>query len=277
MNRIVSVQDISAVGKCSLTVALPIISAFGVECAVLPTAVLSTHTQFQNFTFRDLTEEMEPIYRHWKQEGLAFDAICTGYLGSFEQIRIVEEMAKELKGENTVVVVDPVMADNGVLYRGFTPAFARRMGEFCAKADLILPNLTEAYLMLEEPYRETYDRAEIRRILKKLCEKGTKMAALTGVSYEKGKIGVELFNSQTGEFFSYFNEYLPVSFHGTGDIFASAVVGGIQSHRSVEEALTIAVDFTLECIRRTLADPNHVSYGVNFEEALPYLISRLAK
>ncbi len=277
MKRIVSVQDISAVGKCSLTVALPIISACGVECAVMPTAVLSTHTQFTGFTFHDLTGEIEPIFTHWKKEGLDFDAIYTGYLGSFEQIRLVEEMVNTLKTEQTELIVDPAMADNGKLYYGFTPEFARRMGKLCGKADLILPNLTEAVFMLGEPYPEQYDREYIKALLKKLCALGAKRAALTGVSYEKGKVGVELYDSQTDTFFSYFNEHLPVAFHGTGDIFASTVVGARSRGLNFEEALKVAVDYTLECIRKTLADPNSRSYGVNFEEAIGYLIERIGK
>lgn len=277
MKRIVSVQDISAVGKCSLTVALPIISACGVECAVMPTAVLSTHTQFTGFTFHDLTAEIEPIYSHWKKEGLDFDAIYTGYLGSFDQIRLVEEMAETLKTEKTELIVDPAMADNGKLYYGFTPEFALRMGKLCGKADLILPNLTEAAFMLGEPYPESYDREYIQNLLKKLCALGAKRAALTGVSYEKGKVGVEMYDSEKDTFFSYFNEHLPVSFHGTGDIFASCVVGARNCGKSFEEALAVAVDYTLECIRKTLADPDSRTYGVNFEEAIGYLVERLAK
>ena len=192
MKRIVTVQDISAVGKCSLTVALPIISACGVECAVMPTAVLSTHTQFTGFTFHDLTDEITPITEHWKKEGLTFDAIYTGYLGSFRQIELVEEMFEKLGDENTLLVVDPAMADHGKLYYGFTEEFAARMAQLCGKADLILPNLTEACFMLGRPYDENYTQEDIRGMLKELCALGAKRAALTGVSYEKGKVSVTL-------------------------------------------------------------------------------------
>ncbi len=275
MKRIVSIQDISAVGKCSLTVALPIVSACGVECAVMPTAVLSTHTQFSGFTFHDLTGEMEPIAAHWKKEGLAFDAIYTGYLGSFEQLRLVSDFVEQFRGENTVVVMDPAMADNGKLYYGFTPEFALEMGRLCGKADLVIPNLTEAYFMLGEPYKAEYTRETIQALLKRICALGAKKAAMTGVSYKEGEIGVELYDSETDSFFSYFGEHLPVSFHGTGDIFASATVGPLARGLTVEEALKVAVDYTAECIRKTMADPNAVSYGVNFEEAIPYLVRRL--
>ena len=275
MKRIVTVQDISAVGKCSLTVALPIISACGVECAVMPTAVLSTHTQFTGFTFHDLTDEIAPITEHWKKEGLTFDAIYTGYLGSFRQIELVEEMFEKLGDENTLLVVDPAMADHGKLYYGFTEEFAARMAQLCGKADLILPNLTEACFMLGRPYDENYTQEDIRGMLKELCALGAKRAALTGVSYEKGKVGFEMYDAATDTFSSYFGEHLPVAFHGTGDIFASACVGAIARGKSIEEALKVAVDYTYMCVRVTMDDPDHRVYGVNFEEAIPYLVDRL--
>lgn len=277
MKRIVTVQDISAVGKCSLTVALPIISACGVECAVMPTAVLSTHTQFSGFTFHDLTGEMRPIAAHWKKEGLGFEAIYTGYLGSEEQIEIVSEFFDSFRGESTAIVVDPAMADNGKLYYGFTPEFALKMASLCGKADLILPNLTEACFMLGVPYPEAYDQAYIRDLLVKLCGLGAKSAALTGVSYEEGKIGFEMYDSASGKFTSYFGPYLPVAFHGTGDIFASTAVGALSRGMSAFDSLSLAVDYTYECIRLTMADPDHPTYGVNFEEAIPFLVKRLEK
>ena len=274
MKRIVTVQDISAVGKCSLTVALPIISACGVECAVMPTAVLSTHTQFSGWTFHDLTDEIAPICDQWQKEGIGFDAIYTGYLGSFRQIELVEDMIARF-GKGSLAIVDPAMADNGKLYYGFTEDFAKRMGQLCGKADLILPNMTEAAFMLGEPYLETYTKEQVQTILKKLCALGAKKAALTGISYEEGKIGVEMYDSETDSFFSYFGKKYPVSFHGTGDIFSSAVVGAHLRGKSLEEALKIAVDYTAECIRLTLDDPDHRTYGVNFEEATPFLVEKL--
>lgn len=275
MKRIVTVQDISAVGKCSLTVALPIISACGVECAVMPTAVLSTHTQFTGFTFHDLTDEISPIAKHWKNEGLTFDAIYTGYLGSFRQIELVEEMHEMFGKDGALLIVDPAMADHGKLYYGFTPEFAARMAQLCGKADLILPNLTEACFMLNRPYNEEYTQDDIREMLRQLCALGAKRAALTGVSYEKGKVGFEMYDSTTDTFSSYFGEHLPVAFHGTGDIFASACVGAMARGKSIVDALKVAVDYTYECVRVTMADPDHRTYGVNFEEAIPRLVDLL--
>ena len=191
MKRVVSIQDISCLGKCSLTVALPIISAMGVETCVVPTAVLSTHTGgFKGFTFHDLTQEVTPISDHWKKEGITFDAIYTGYLGSFEQIELVGKFFDDFGGENTLVYVDPAMADHGVLYPGFTPEFAKEMGKLCGKADVIVPNITEASFMLGVDYvGDDYDEAYIKKMLKDLTGLGCKTAVLTGISFEEGKIG----------------------------------------------------------------------------------------
>ncbi len=279
MKRVVSIQDISCLGKCSLTVALPIISAMGVETCVVPTAVLSTHTGgFSGFTFHDLTQEVAPIAAHWKKEGITFDAIYTGYLGSFEQIQLVGDFFDQFGGENTLIYVDPAMADNGVLYTGFTPEFALEMGKLCGKADVIVPNLTEAAFMLGEEYvGENYDEDYIKGLLQRLTGLGCKVAVLTGVSFEKGKIGAMAYDSATGTFASYFNEELPVRFHGTGDVFASACVGALMNGKDLTGALKIAVDYTLECIRDTQNDPDARWYGVNFESAIPMLVRSLGK
>lgn len=276
MKRIITVQDISCVGKCSLTVALPILSAAGVEAACLPTAVLSTHTAFPKFTFRDLTDEIQPISDTFRDLGIDFDAIYTGYLGSFEQLRLVSNFIDRFKTEKTAVFIDPVMADNGKLYPGFTPDFAAEMEKLCRKADLILPNLTEASFMLGIPYRESYDEDYIRDVLFRLTEKGARHAALTGIGFSDDEIGVYFYDAEKKSYFSYFNRKLPVSYHGTGDIFASAALGGYMRGLSMEAALSLAVDFTLECMEKTLQDENRRFYGVNFEEAIPMLVSRLS-
>ena len=274
MKRIITIQDISCVGKCSLTVALPIISAAGVEAGVIPTAVLSTHTMFPKFTFCDLTDEIDKISDTFFDLGIDFDAVYTGYLGSFRQLSLVSDFIDRFGGK-AKVVIDPVMADNGQLYKGFTPEFAASMAKLCAKADLVVPNLTEASFMLGIPYNPDYDEDYIKEILKKLTELGAKSAALTGISFKDDEIGVYYYDGESGEYYSYFNEKLPVSFHGTGDIYASATVGAMMRGFSVPEALSIAVDFTLLTMKKTLADKDHRFYGVNFEEALPYYIERI--
>lgn len=276
MKRIVTIQDISCVGKCSLTVALPIISAAGVETGVIPTAVLSTHTAFSKFTFCDLTGEIQKISDTFLELDLDFDAIYTGYLGSFEQLSLVEAFIDRF-GNKAKVIIDPVMADNGKLYKGFTLEFAAAMAKLCAKADLIIPNLTEAAFMLGIPYNPEYDEEYVKDVLKRLCDLGAKSAALTGISLAEGEIGMYYYSGETGEYYYYSNEYLPAAFHGTGDIYASATVGAMMRGFSVPESLAIAVDFTLLSMKKTLEDPNHRFYGVNFEEALPYYIERLNK
>lgn len=278
MKRIVTVQDISCVGKCSLTVALPIISAMGTEAAVLPTAVLSTHTMFKGFTFCDLTDEIEPISSHWKKENMDFDAVYTGYLGSARQISLTKDLISKFKGEDTLVLVDPAMADGGRMYTGFEKSFALEMATLCSVADIIVPNLTEASFMLGEEYvAEGYDEEYIKDMLKKLTALGCKTAVITGVSFEKDKLGVMSYDSESGEYFSYFRERIPESFHGTGDVFASTFLGALMRERSIGDSLKIATDFTVECIKATLGNPQERKYGVNFEEEIPYLVSRMDK
>ena len=275
MKRIITIQDISCVGKCSLTVALPIISAAGVETAVLPTAVLSTHTAFPKFTFCDLTNEITPISDTFAELGIDFDAIYTGYLGSYRQLELVEKFFDDFNKDGTVVLIDPVMADNGVLYKGFTTDFAASMAKLCGKANIIIPNLTEASFMLGIEYNPEYDEAYIKDVLKKLTGLGCKRAALTGIGFKEDEIGVYFYDSETDSYYSYFNEKLPVSYHGTGDVFASATLGALMRGMSYCDALSLAVDYTLECMRCTARDENRRTYGVNFEEALPFYISRI--
>ena len=275
MKRILTIQDISCVGKCSLTVALPIISAMGVEASVMPTAVLSTHTMFRGFTFRDLTEDMQPVADHWKQLGIGFDAVYTGYLGSFKQLDICEHIFRDFKTPGNIVFVDPVMGDNGRLYSGFTPEFAKAMGRLCGLADVIVPNMTEASYMLDIAYKEKYDRKYVEDVLKKLAELGAKKTVITGTELEEGKTGFVGYDSDRNEFFEYFHEKLPVSYHGTGDIYASCTVGALMRGRSLRDALALAADFTFDCIRETVNDKDSRDYGVNFETAIPALIGKL--
>ena len=276
MKRIVSIQDISCLGKCSLTVALPIISAMGVECSIVPTAVLSTHTMFQNFTCKDLTDQIGPIADHWKSENIVFDAIYTGYLASKEQIGDVCAFFDTFKTKDNLIVVDPVMADNGKLYPAFGPDFPAEMAKVCAKADLIVPNLTEASLLTGLPYRTEYDEEYIREMLQALAKLGPRYVALTGVSFEKGRLGVMYYDREKNEYGSYFAEHLPASFHGTGDVFASTCVGALMRGLPLGDAVALAADYTVECIRLTLASPEAKWYGVEFESAIPYLVGRLS-
>lgn len=276
MKRIITVQDISCVGKCSLTVALPVISAMGVEACVLPTAVLSTHTAFKGFTFRDLTADISNITAHWKQEKIGFDAIYTGYLGSFEQIELMHSLISDFGGGSTRVIVDPCMGDNGALYSGFTPDFAKAMAGLCSKADVIVPNLTEASFMLGIPYVEAgYTKEYIEDLVQKLAGLGARRVVLKGVSFDDKKLGIVSYDSQTQKINWYFHEKMPQSFHGTGDIFASVLTGALVRGFELQEACRLAADFVVEAIRATLSHKDYNWYGVDFESAIPFLVERL--
>ena len=276
MKRIITVQDISCVGKCSLTVALPVISAMGVEACVLPTAVLSTHTAFKGFTFRDLTSDISKITAHWQQEKIHFDAIYTGYLGSFEQLDLMHKLIADFGSPDTRVIVDPCMADNGSLYSGFTQDFAFAMARLCAKADVIVPNLTEASFMLGIPYLASgYDKEYIEDLLKKLSALGARRVVLKGISFDDKKIGIASYDSQTQKITWYFHEKMPQNFHGTGDIFASVLTGALVRGLKLDEACRLAADFVVESIKATLSHPDYNWYGVDFESAIPKLLVRL--
>ncbi len=276
MKRVITVQDISCVGKCSLTVALPVISAMGVEACVLPTAVLSTHTAFKGFTFRDLTADISAITSHWKQEKIGFDAIYTGYLGSFEQIELMHSLIADFGGGSTRVIVDPCMGDNGALYSGFTPDFAKAMAGLCSKADVIVPNLTEASFMLDVPYVAAgYTKEYIEDLVQKLAGLGSRRVVLKGVSFDDKKIGIVSYDSQNQKISWYFHERMPQSFHGTGDIFASVLTGALVRGFELQEACRLAADFVVEAIRATLSHKDYNWYGVDFESAIPFLVERL--
>ena len=276
--RILTVQDISCVGQCSLTVALPIISACGIETAILPSAVLSTHTGgFQGFTFRDLTDDIPGIVAHWEKENIQFDAVYTGYLGSARQIELVRDIFRRVAAPGCVKIVDPAMADHGVLYTGFDAQFAKTMATLCADADIVLPNITEACLMVDEPFVATgYDEAYIRRLMDKLLALGAGTAVLTGVSYESDKLGVAVLAKGDKEISYYFHERLPKNCHGTGDIFASSFTGALLRGRTPLEAAKVAADFTVAGMKATAADEAHW-YGTKFEKALPMLVNELNK
>ena len=271
----VTLQDVSCFGKCSVTVALPTISAMGISCAVIPTAVLSTHTGgFKGFTFRDLTDDITPIADHWEKEKLTFDGIYTGYLGSEKQIEIISDFFDRF-GTDALVFVDPAMADLGVLYSGFDMDFVKAMRKLCAKADVVVPNITEASMLLDTEYKaDGYDRAYIEGLLKGLCALGAKKAVLTGVSFDPEHQGTMSYDSETGVFEEYYAENLPVRCHGTGDVFASAFFGALMLDKTMKEAMKIAVDFTVESIKATMGDESHW-YGVKFEKCLPGLIKSL--
>lgn len=276
--RAIAIHDISCVGRCSLTVALPLLSAAGVETAVMPTAILSTHTgDFKGYTFHDLTEEMMPIAAHWETLCRSTDAIYTGYLGSPRQIDIVRHIIETFRTEKTLVMVDPVMADSGKYYSLITPEFAVGMKKLAAIADIITPNISEAALMLDMPYREKHDKEYIETLLHGLGALGPRMVVLSGVCFDDETVGAASYDRETDTIAYYLDRRVDGFFHGTGDVFASALLSALLSEKTVSEAMKLAVSFTHACIERTHREKTETRYGVNFEEEIPTFLRLLGK
>ncbi|HHT17136.1 MAG TPA: pyridoxamine kinase [Papillibacter sp.] len=268
--RVAAVHDLSCVGKCSLTAALPVLSAAGIEACPVPTAVLSTHTgDIAGFTYHDMTEQILPIINHWLSLGLTFDAIYTGYLGSFRQLDIVSEVIDKLRTPENLVIVDPVMADNGKLYTGFTKDFPAGMRALCKKADIIVPNITEACFLLDIPYHHgPYDDAFIGTLLHGLAELGPKQIVLTGVYPDDGRYGAACYDTLTDRIDYALTGRIDGIYHGTGDLFASALTAALLNGRTLPDAAFIAAEFIFESIERTKAAGTDVRFGVNFEAGL---------
>lgn len=276
LKRAVAINDISCIGKCSLTVALPVISAMGIECAVLPTAVLSAHTAFEGFTFCDLTHQIKPVSDHWEKRNEHFDTIYSGYLGSIEQIELVADFIDTFKARDTKVIIDPVLGDKGRLYTNFTMEFPRKMRKLCKKADVITPNLTEAAFLTGREYvGEGYTEEYIKELLEELSALGAKKVVLTGVSYDEKRLGVACYDSEKKEYTYYPGERIESMFHGTGDVWASTFTGAYTKGVEFAKAAELATDFTVECIKATMDDKENHWYGVKFELCLPMLWEKL--
>lgn len=274
--RILTIQDISCFGQCSLTVALPILSACGVETVILPSAVLSTHTGgFTGFTFRDLSDDIPKISEHWQKEGIDFDAIYTGYLGSVKQIDMVTDIFNTFSAKKKCIkIVDPAMADNGKLYYGFDEVYASEMARLCRNADIVIPNITEACFITGIEYKENYDEAYVMSILDALDKDGMKNIVLTGIGYDEDTTGVVI---KIGDCIKHYtHRRFKQGTHGTGDVFASAFSGALLRGNDEYESARIAADYTLRCIENSVGDENH-KYGAKFETAIPYLIELLNK
>lgn len=270
--RILTVQDISCIGQCSITVALPIISACGHETAILPTAVLSNHTAFSGFTFNDLSVDMPKIKEKWIENGIKFDAIYTGYLGSIPLINAVTSVIEEMSVPGTPLICDPAMADDGVLYANLDEEYAAAMTKLCAKADIVMPNITEAAIMTGLPYKEIYDETYVVELCKSLTSIGMKKIVMTGVSYDADTTGIYIYENGESEYYKH--PKIGKSTPGTGDVFASVFTGAYMRGHSVFESAGIAGEFVLECIKGTIDDPSHW-YGVKFEPVLGKLIQML--
>lgn len=270
--KILTVQDISCVGQCSLTVALPIISACGIETAILPSAVLSNHTAFKEFTFKDLTEEIPVIRKSWEKQDIKFSALYTGYLGSAKQIAYVKDIIKGCIEDNGLKIVDPAMADGGKLYTGFDMPYVEEMKKLCSEADIILPNITEACLMTDSEYKTEFDADYIENLMSKLSNLGSFKIVLTGVGFSQNKTGVAVYDGTNIRYYEH--EKIGLGSHGTGDVYASAFVGALINGKSLFDSAKIAADFTVMCIKNTVDHTDHW-YGVRFEGCLGNLINMI--
>jgi len=268
--RIAAIHDISGFGRCSLTVALPIISAAGIECSVVPTAVLSTHTGgLGRFTYRDLTDDILPFADHWQSIGLEFDALYSGFLGSFRQVEIVSEFFDRFRSKDNLIMVDPVMADNGELYKTFNKDFPGEMRKLCKKADLIVPNMTEAALLLDEPYCPgPYTNKYIAQMLKKLALLGSKLVVLTGVHFDEVELGAAAYDCTTGQIDYCLAGKVPGFYPGTGDVFGSVLVSRLVKGEGLQHATAFAVEFVAASIKRTYDAGTDSRFGINFEAGL---------
>jgi len=267
--RLVTVQDISCFGKCSLTASIPIIAAFGIEPVALPTAVLSTHTGagFQGFTFKDLTGDMSGIINHWKSLDIGFDAMYSGYLGSVDQLDIVADFFNSFKTDNTLVFVDPVMGDEGKLYHGFDEEFVKKMYDFCSHADIICPNVTEACFLTGTPYKEVHDEDYALELAHKLKNTGAGIIVITGITHQS-KFGALCYNTKNGKYYTHYRSKIPGVYYGTGDIFASVLCSALTIGKNLNEALDIAIDFVHDSIVNTQDEKEKYYYGVKFEQCL---------
>lgn len=271
--RVMAVHDISCFGKCSVTAALPILSAAGMEVCPVPTAVLSTHTgDFEGYTFEDLTHNIMPVVNHFKKLDIKFDSIYSGYLGSFDQIEYMKKIISMFKQKNTLVMVDPVMGDNGKLYAGFDMDFAKEMTSLCKMADIIVPNVTEAVFMTGVEYvNAPYTKEYIETIITKLTKICSGDIVLTGAAVKKGQTGIAVYHNGNIEYVT--EKECEGMYHGTGDVFASTLLAGLLNGFSLKESGEIAAKFIPECIEKT--KELGVFYGVNFEQCIPGLLNKL--
>ena len=273
--KILTIQDISCFGQCSITVALPVVSAFGIETAILPSAVLSTHTSgFTGYTVRDLTEDLPDIQKHWESEGIDFDAIYTGFIASIEQLDYIKDIiASRLKSEG-LTFVDPAMADHGEFYNGFDQDFADKMGELCKLGDYILPNTTEACFILHKEWKEHFTKEEMLDMARELSEFTKRYVILKGYENENNELGMIVLDKKEDSIEIVYNDKIDYVSHGTGDVFASSFVGSTMVGKSTTKAAKIAGEFTKKAIEKTIGDENH-KYGVKFEQVIPELYDLL--
>ncbi len=269
--RVLAINDISCFGKCSLTVALPILSAAGIETCVLPTAVLSAHTAFPDYTFCDLTENMLPQATHWEKLGLTFSGIYSGYLGSIRQVAIVEEIISRFPSD--FVLVDPVMGDNGALYAGFDYAFVAEMKRLVKKAGVIVPNMTEAAFLADVPYEPVHTDAYVETVAERLKSLADGNIVITGVEKALGMVATAVVHKQNISYIE--REKFDAFYSGSGDVFASTLAGAMINGAPLDDAAELATDFVIACMRETKRTSGSRNYGLNFEACMGNLIDKL--
>ena len=268
--RIAAIHDLSCFGRCSLTIALPVLSAMGCQCCPLPTALLSAHTGISGFTFLDTTGEMRRISAHWSQLSLHFQAIYTGFLGSAPQINLVEDFLRRFHAPDTLLVMDPVMGDHGTPYKTCTPALRQGLRELVAQADVITPNLTEAAILLDIPYHES-QTADASELVRALSLQGQRSVVLTGYAAAPGQVGALCYDRDTRQVEAVQTARVPQDFPGTGDLFASVLTGALTRGAPLLQAARTAVDFVGSCVARSVAEGAGEAEGVDFEPLLPQL------
>ncbi len=273
--HILAVNDITCAGKCALTIALPIISAAGIETSILPTALLSTHTAFKDNTFLDLSNQIIPICNHFKEIDLEFDCIYIGYLGSKKIVNIMEDVVKSFKKKNTLLIIDPIMGDNGTLYKGIDSDFPNEIVKLCKFTDVIIPNITEAVFMLKKEYKEMYTIKEIENILIELSILGPNKIILTGVTLEEGYVGVVAYDKLKNEFYNHFDKKINGHYHGTGDVFSSVIVSALLNEKTLKETIILANDYVINSIKDTLSLNRNPKYGLVFENYLMEFIKNI--
>lgn len=274
--RVAAIHDLSGLGRCSLTVILPVLSVMGAQCCPLPTAVLSAHTAFpqpQLAAFQDLSDTMEQSLLHWEALGVGFDAIYSGFLGSSRQIGILRRAITSLRQKETLILVDPVMGDNGKIYRTLTPEMCRLMGSLSRDAHIITPNLTEAAILLgEAPGARPAGQAGVEEWLERLSLDGQRSVVITGISLAEGTIGAGCLDRRGGKIRFAMSRHENGSFSGTGDLFASVLLGGLLRGETLSSAVAQSVEFVRECVAYTLAAGTPPLDGVQFEPLLGKLL-----
>lgn len=278
--KIALINDLSCVGRCSLSVAMPIISACGFESIPLPTGILSAHTEFDGYVCEDFTDKLTPFTEHWKNLGVRFDCICTGYLASLEQAEKIKRFLLDFKKSDTILIVDPVMGDNGRFYSRIDESFISEMRFLCSLADVILPNVTEAQMLCGDDFTEPpYSHSQISELLMKLSQTGAKRIVVTGIESEShpGQIGCAIYDAFGGNANLFFSPKTEGNFPGSGDVFAASFAASFMSGKSFADSVQIAMGFTGESVAKTELAGTERRYGLQFETQIPNLIKAVRK